>query len=477
MKSRPMNIEVTNDRCHILVIDDNQDIYTDFQSILIDQADTRALDILASDYFGDQPDEVVHNNNYELHYAPQGKEGVDKVKKSIESKTPFALAFVDMRMPPGWDGLETIEHLWKIDPDVQVVICTAYSDYSWEEVIDRVGRTDKLLILKKPFDTAEVAQLASALTKKWSLLKKASMKMNEIEQMVEKRTIELEKINVRLQEESTERKRAMDTLKKTNKALENSLEALKSTQNQLVQSEKMAALGNLVAGVAHEINTPLGVGITAASFLNEKTENYSLKYQSEDLKRSDLEKYLMIATESSAMILTNLNRAADLVTNFKQVAVDRSTGERRTFELKDYTEKLLFSLEPKLKQTKHTIIINCPEIKICSYPGIFSQIITNLVMNSLIHGFNGIDRGIIKIDISKEKNLLIICYTDNGNGMDRETLDKIFDPFFTTNRSSGGTGLGMHILYNLVTQSLDGEMECTSKPEKGVVFFIRVPIE
>jgi signal transduction histidine kinase len=238
----------------------------------------------------------------------------------------------------------------------------------------------------------------------------------------------------------------------------------------------MAALGNLVAGVAHEINTPLGVGITAASFLNEKTEEYIGKYKNGGLKRSDLEKYTGIASESSAMILTNLNRAADLVKSFKQVAVDQSTDERRKFNLKEYLDKLLFSLEPNFKKTKHTVTLNCPEdLVISSYPGVFSQIITNLIMNSMVHGFKEVNDGKIKIDIYKEENLIALCYTDNGMGMDTETLEKVFDPFFTTNRSSGGTGLGMHILYNLVTQSLGGQMECTSTPDKGVVFLIRIP--
>jgi signal transduction histidine kinase len=439
-----------NNNCRILVIDDNRDIFSDFQAILVEQEGNYDLDKMAADYFGDDITPAPRKDNYELHYAPQGRDGVDLVKHSVENDSPFALAFVDMRMPPGWDGLETIEHMWKVDSSIQVVICTAYSDYSQGDMTDRIGKTDKLLILKKPFDTSEVAQLASALTEKWNLLKKASIKMSEIENMVELRT----------------------------KALRDSLEELKSTQARLVQTEKMAALGNLVAGVAHEINTPLGVGITAASFLNEKTEEYVSKYKNEGLKRSELEKYTGIASESSAMILTNLNRAADLVKSFKLVAVDQSTDERRKFNLKEYLDKLLFSLEPNFKRTKHTVTLNCPEdLVISSYPGIFSQIITNLMMNSLVHGFKEVDDGKIKIDIYKEENRISLCYTDNGMGMDTETLEKVFDPFFTTNRSSGGTGLGIHILYNLVTQSLGGQMECTSTPEKGVVFLIRIPCD
>ncbi len=265
--------------------------------------------------------------------------------------------------------------------------------------------------------------------------------------------------------------------KKVENELNESLENLKSTQTQLVQSEKMAALGGLVAGVAHEINTPLGVGITAASLLSDKTAKYGGLYDVENLKRSDLEKYLKVAKESTAMILTNLNRAAELVRSFKQVAVDQSSRVRRVFNLKRYIDDLLFSLKPKYKRTHHAIVVNCPEdLEVDSYPGALSQIITNLVMNSLVHGFDGIDDGEIVFNIWVEDDWLVFCYTDNGKGMDTDTMERIYDPFFTTNRSSGGTGLGMHIMYNLVTQTLKGSLDLLSTPGEGVVFLTRFPL-
>ncbi len=276
---------------------------------------------------------------------------------------------------------------------------------------------------------------------------------------------------VYLARDITERKQA-------EKALEKSLEDLKSAQAQLVQSEKMAALGGLVAGVAHEINTPLGVGITAASFLEEKTRKASENYNAEKLRRSDLEKYMRDAIESSAMILSNLNRAADLVRSFKLVAVDQSSMERRKFNMKEYIDEMLFSIRPRYKRTKHAITVNCPDnIELDSYPGAFSQIITNLVMNSLIHGFDKIEAGKIEFNIWEEEQSLVFCYSDDGKGMDQKTLEKSFDPFFTTNRSHGGTGLGMHILYNLTTQTLGGQIEYTSTPDHGIVLFIKVPLQ
>ncbi len=275
----------------------------------------------------------------------------------------------------------------------------------------------------------------------------------------------------------TERKEAEKKLKNTHSALESSLQTIQETQNQLVQSEKMAALGSLVAGVSHEINTPLGVGLMAASFLEEKTKELVKHYSSGKFRKAALEKYLDIASESSSLVFNNLNRAADLVKNFKQIAVDQSNEECRRFKLKDYIEDVLSSIRPKFKRTHHTTKIECDDgIEIESYPGVFSQIITNFVMNSLTHGFEGIDDGKMYVDIKMEKDDLLISYKDNGRGVEEENLKMLFDPFFTTNRKHGGTGLGMYIVYNLVTQKLGGKIKCSSTPGKGIEFSIRIPL-
>ncbi len=276
----------------------------------------------------------------------------------------------------------------------------------------------------------------------------------------------------------TERKKAEEELQNTNKALNESLKNLRKAQSRLVQSEKMAALGDLVAGVAHEISTPLGVGLMSASYLNDSTEKFYDQLKSGQLSRSEFEKYSRKAKEAASLVLNNLTQAAELLNSFKRVAVDQSDDEKRVFDLNRYLSEILISLQPKYKRTRHTIAINCPEsFEINSYPGVFSQIITNLVMNSLIHGFEGIEEGRIIILVKAEDSNLMIHYTDNGVGMNPGTVNKIFDPFFTTKRGKGGSGLGMHIVYNLVTQKLNGHIECTSVPNEGVAFKISIPIE
>ncbi len=177
----------------VLIVDDNPNIFDDFQAILQGTNDTSSLDSLNAEIFGGEVENASSSRFYQLDYASQGKEGYEKVKLALKQEQPYQLAFIDMRMPPGWDGLETIEPIWQVDPHIQIVICTAYSDHSWEEITKRLGISDNLLILKKPFDVAEVTQLASVLTEKWHLRRQAELKMEEMEQEVQERTSELPK--------------------------------------------------------------------------------------------------------------------------------------------------------------------------------------------------------------------------------------------------------------------------------------------
>ncbi len=265
-------------------------------------------------------------------------------------------------------------------------------------------------------------------------------------------------------------------VKQRTSELSQTLEDLKSAQNKLVESEKMASLGGLVAGVAHEINTPIGIGITAASLLAEKVTKFFELYTNGQIKRSELEKFLDTAMQSSNMILSNLTRAADLIHSFKEVAVDQSSELKRTFRVKQYLEEILTSLTAKLRRTKHKVEIKCDDnIVLDSYPGVLCQIVTNLVLNSLIHAYDGEEEGILAFEIELEGDRLIFEYADNGKGITPENINKIFEPFFTTKRGQGGTGLGLHIIYNLVTQKLKGTICCESQVKKGTKFTIEFP--
>ncbi|GBO55951.1 high-affnity carbon uptake protein Hat/HatR [Pseudanabaena sp. lw0831] len=259
--------------------------------------------------------------------------------------------------------------------------------------------------------------------------------------------------------------------------LSQALSNLQSAQTELVKSEKMAALGGLVAGIAHEINTPIGIGVTAASLITDKIQELSESLQKGTLKRSDLDKFMDTLQQSSKIVLSNLNRAAELIQSFKQVAVDQSSEERRSFNLKTYLEEVLLNLQPKLKRTKINVEIQCADnIVLDSFPGLISQIATNLVMNSLSHAYDADDNGTIFFAISQQNQRLNFEYSDDGKGIAPENIGKIFDPFYTTKRGQGGSGLGLHIVYNLVTQKLQGSITCESQVGVGTKFMMEIPL-
>ncbi len=278
-----------------------------------------------------------------------------------------------------------------------------------------------------------------------------------------------QKINEMLREKNEHISQQRDQLSKT-------LSELKETQKQLIEAEKMASLGSLVTGVAHEINTPVGIGITAASALKDKTVSLARNYQDNTMKRTELEGYLRTAYESMSLILKNLQRTGDLVQSFKQVSIDQSTEQERSFDVKDYLQDLLFSVGPRMKEKNIDVQIDAPEgLTISSYPGAFASIFTNLLVNSAVHGFKDRSEGRIDIKAFMENDKLKIEYHDNGRGIPKEIQSKIFDPFFTTNKQLG-SGLGLHIVYNQIVQKLHGEIHCESQPGAGVSFTITIPV-
>lgn len=257
---------------------------------------------------------------------------------------------------------------------------------------------------------------------------------------------------------------------------EEALNQLKETQDSLIQSEKMAALGGLVAGIAHEINTPVGITLTSATYLCAKTDKVAKLYEQGELREDELEAYFKLAQKSTTLMAINSQRAADLIHSFKQVAVDQTSDERREFELKHYIEDVLLSLQPVIKKTAIKVVLDCPEkLMMNSYAGAISQLLTNFIMNSLLHAYEPHQSGLLSIHVSQlERDMIQLIYSDNGKGIPEELQAKIFDPFFTTQRGNGGSGLGLHIVYNIVYQTLKGSLQFQSN-EKGTTFTVRFP--
>lgn len=256
------------------------------------------------------------------------------------------------------------------------------------------------------------------------------------------------------------------------------VDSLRQHQQRLDEDEKMVALGNLVAGVAHEINTPLGIGVTTASYM-QKVNNESRNALNEGhFSKNDLIEYMETMNESLDMLQFNLERGSKIIQSFKKIAVDQSSEELEEFNVLEYINGVVLSLIHEYKRSNHTIEVQCEEkLFIRSYPGIFAQILTNFIMNSLTHAFKDMENGKILIKASQEKGRFILSYSDNGCGISEEHKKNLFTPYFTTNKKMGGSGLGLSVVYNLVTKKLNGKISVESQEGKGILFTITIPMQ
>ena len=293
--------------------------------------------------------------------------------------------------------------------------------------------------------------------------------------------IGLQRDHIAMQRDEIEQQRDIaiaqkDEIEEQARVLQDTIDELQNTQRKLIESEKMASLGNLVAGVAHEINTPVGIGIAAASSFKSKTVQLESLFTSKQMKQSDLSNYLNSAKEATKLLTVNLNRTGDLVKSFKQVSVDEISEQHRKFDFKEYLKDIFISLEPKIAEKIISIDIQCADgLTLDSYPGAYAQIITNFTVNSIMHGFKDKQGGTIVVRAAVENELLKFDFEDDGCGMTDEVQRKCFDPFFTTNMQLG-TGLGLNIVYNLVTQKLHGEISCSSVLGARTCFSVQVPL-
>jgi len=267
-----------------------------------------------------------------------------------------------------------------------------------------------------------------------------------------------------------------DALKESNQELLSTLEKLHQFQGQLVETEKMASLGDMVAGIAHEVNTPIGLGVTASTLMSDRLGEIKQAFEDKSLKSSQLKKFLNQGEENIGIIYRNLERAAKLISSFKKVAVDQSSVDTRVFNVKELLEEVLITLKAKLNKKHIKLTIDCPENLIVeSKPGPINQILINLILNSIIHGFENKSDGVINISVIYLSEQLHLSYKDDGVGINESIKAKIFEPFTTTKRGSGGSGLGLHLVFNIVTQALNGHIDFESNVGQGTTFNITFP--
>ena len=290
-----------------------------------------------------------------------------------------------------------------------------------------------------------------------------------------KAEIAYRELNASLEQRVDERTEA---LSKSNAELNQTMLSLQRAQKELVHSEKLAALGSLVAGIAHELNTPVGNSLMAASTLEDHSRSIATAITSGALKRSTLEQFIEDNKTATDILVRNLRKASELITSFKQVAVDQASAQRRHFQLSEVVKEILITLGPTLKKTPFVIESNIDDsIELDSYPGALGQVLVNLINNALIHGLDGLKHGKIGLyAFPYEPGWIELALSDNGHGISEENLPRIFDPFFTTRLGQGGSGLGLNIVHNLVTGVLGGKLEVASQPGWGARFAIRLPI-
>jgi signal transduction histidine kinase len=278
-------------------------------------------------------------------------------------------------------------------------------------------------------------------------------------------------------ENAIARRHAEEAVRASKERAETALSDLRDTQTSLIEAEKLAALGSLVAGVAHEVNNPVGISLTVASSLSRRCEEFAAEIAAGPMRRSRLNEFVEGNRHAAEQLVANLQRAGELIQSFKQVAVDRSHADRREFDLKESTEQIIASLRPGLKRLQLRLVLDIPPgIRMNSYPGAFGQVLTNLFLNSVNHAFPGDVPGTISIVArTSGADQVHMIVRDDGIGMADEVQRQAFDPFFTTRRGEGGTGLGLHIVYNLITRKLGGRIVLSSRPGEGTTFRINLP--
>ena len=387
----------------------------------------------------------------------------------LESLQPD-LILTDLRMPK-MGGIEFLKHSVSAYPHIPVIVISGAG--SMGDVVDalHLGAFD---YITKPVTNMNLLEASVARALEQVRLKRENNSYQlHLQQLVEQRTTLLSQSNQELELHKNNLEILID---ERTQELHLTIDNLHQAQEQLIESAKMASLGRLVAGVSHELNTPLGICLTFISSLGDKISKFDRAFHRGELRKQDFVKFLQSAKYSSEIVISHLTQASDLVHNFKMVSVDISSDMERNFNLVEYINSIVESLKPELRNASVAIKYGRKDdFNVYSYPGFFSQIISNLIMNSKNHGFTGNKAGCINIELRLSSENLTIEYQDNGVGMTQEVLDQIYEPFFSTSRSAGGSGLGMNILYNLVVGNLKGSVHCSSELEVGTSFTIKLP--
>ena len=588
-----MKLSIAEQSQRILVIDDNPAIHEDFRKILCGDDANQIAEATDAAFFGDEPPRECYSR-FTIDSAYQGREALAQVRASIAEERPYAMAFVDVRMPPGWDGIETVARIWELYSDLQVVICTAYSDYSWDQMTKKLGISDRLVILKKPFDNVEVLQMAHAFTAKWSLLQQVAGKIDGLERMVGERTAALQESEEHFRliaENVTDLIAVLDTdgnRRYTSPSYENFLglsrEQLRATpasaqihpddqcrvladaeasirsgeeiareyrmrhrdgswrvleshsnpvrnanghiehlvivardvthrkqeeekrrqlEIQLRHAQKMESIGQLAAGIAHEINTPTQYIGDNTQFVQDGFRClfplFATQARLVGAARQGSVPPELLAEMETAVAAADLEYLVEEIPKAIEQSLEgvhrvaKIVGAMKDFSHPGADEKMLMDLNRAIESTvtvatnewryiAEMVIDFDPALPpVPCLPGEFNQVVLNMIINAShairdVVGDGGGAKGVITISTRTAGDWVEVCVRDTGTGIPEEIRAKIFDPFFTTKGVGRGTGQGLAIAHSVVIDKHRGEIRLESEVGKGSAFTIRLPL-
>jgi two-component system, NtrC family, sensor kinase len=427
----------------VLVIDDMASIRMDFAKILGAPAEASDLAELEKDLFG-SPTQWRDVPSFELAFAAQGLEGIAMAGEALGRGQPFAMAFVDVRMPPGLDGIETVARLWELDPRLEIAICTAYSDYTWQQMLEKLTRPGQFLVLGKPFESTAARQTALALTEKWNLARAAERSRDELDGLVRERTGELEAANAKLKTQMDER-----------------LEL----ERRLQHAHKLEALGRLVAGVAHEINNPLSYMLANLGHMEEELAALEARW-------GDGAATLREMTADSRAGARRIQQIVRDLTSYGRP--DHAGSEEVALEeVLRFAVRMASPLFPEETSVEEEFR---PIPMVHANTGLLSQVFVNLLANSArALGAVPIARRMIRVGIEPLDGAVEVTVRDRGVGIPESILENIFDPFFTTQPLGEGTGLGLYICHGIV-QRMGGEIRIESREGTGTNATVILPL-
>ncbi len=473
-RSAPDTPEVNR---RILLVDDSPAIHDDIRKILCPpiRPNTK-LDTIEEDLFDQAPCTWAFDD-YQLDSAYQGPEALALLRDANRAQVPYALAFVDVRMPPGWDGIETINQLWRVDPELQVVICTAYSDHSWSEIRRRLAPTDNLLILRKPFDAVEVRQLAHTLTTKWTLRQQTRRHLLDLRGEVKKCSVELVRTTEQLRQVSAERERI---------------------ETELRLAQKLEAVGSVAAGIAHEISTPVqfvgeSVELLRQAFDSLRSVNVRFRSVLERIGTPDIRRAITAADATLCLpdierdigeALEGMLEGTSRITSTLRAMKEFMHPVQREKAPADINLALLNTLTVARSEYKYVAQVETDLQEdlplVTCHIGDLNQVFLNVIVNAaqaIAEAVNGRrEMGLIRVRTYREGQDVVVAISDSGVGIAREAQPHVFEPFYTTKAPGRGTGQGLAISRTIVVDRHGGDIAFTSEPGVGTTFYVRLPL-